>query len=179
MELEAYLKRYQWSIFLVLLGFGLLLAWSNRFVQDDAFISFNYAKALVEGKGLTWYGTVVEGYTNFLWVIWIAFGFFCQFDPISWSYLGGLCAFIGTCYGIWYLSSHFFSRFSPGVIALLLWTSNYTVSCYATGGLETMWQTCFLCLSLVLFYQLQKGNLSLCLFCTLFTVRTSGFNPYG
>ncbi len=42
------------------------LAWRNRFVQDDAFISFRYARHLVEGHGLVWNpGERVEGYTNF------------------------------------------------------------------------------------------------------------------
>jgi len=29
-----------------------LYAWHNRFLQDDAFISFRYAENLVNGKGL-------------------------------------------------------------------------------------------------------------------------------
>ena len=45
---------------------GVVLAWHFRFVQDDAFISYNYARSLVEGHGLTWFGSHVEGYTNFL-----------------------------------------------------------------------------------------------------------------
>ncbi len=44
-----------------------VLAWSNRFIQDDAFISFRYAENLVQGKGLVYNeGERVEGYTNFL-----------------------------------------------------------------------------------------------------------------
>jgi len=31
-------------------------------------------QGLVEGNGLTWFGNRVEGYTNFLWVTWIALG---------------------------------------------------------------------------------------------------------
>ena len=42
-----------------------VLAWWNRFIQDDAFISFRYAAA---GHGLTWNPgeAPVEGYSNFL-----------------------------------------------------------------------------------------------------------------
>ena len=63
----------------LLLG-GLILvlglwAYSNRFVQDDAYISFRYADNLVHGLGLVWNpGERVEGYTNFLWVLIIATG---------------------------------------------------------------------------------------------------------
>jgi arabinofuranosyltransferase len=39
-------------------------------MQDDAFISFRYARHLAEGKGLVWnVGERVEGYTNFLWTV--------------------------------------------------------------------------------------------------------------
>lgn len=40
---------------------------------DDAMVSMRYARNLVEGHGLVWNpGEVpVEGYTNFLWVLWL------------------------------------------------------------------------------------------------------------
>ena len=62
----------------VLLAAGTLvalgLAWSNRFLQDDAYIVFHYARNLAEGRGLTWFGERIEGYTDFLWVLWIRLG---------------------------------------------------------------------------------------------------------
>ena len=49
------------------------LAFLSRFLNDDAFISFRYARNLLEGNGLTWNpGEYVEGYTNFLWVLELA-----------------------------------------------------------------------------------------------------------
>ena len=50
------------------------------FLCDDAFISFRYARNLIEGRGLVFNpGERVEGYTNFMWVLelaalWGAFG---------------------------------------------------------------------------------------------------------
>lgn len=43
-------------------------------VFDDAFISFRYARNLAEGYGITWNAnsTPVEGYTNFLLVVFLA-----------------------------------------------------------------------------------------------------------
>lgn len=42
------------------------------FTQDDAFISFRYAQHALDGHGLVFnIGERVEGYTNFLWVIWL------------------------------------------------------------------------------------------------------------
>src|SRR5688572_10056913 len=54
-------------------------------IVDDAGISFTYAKNLSNGNGLTSYPglTPVEGYSNFLWVLILAFFHTIQcFDPI-------------------------------------------------------------------------------------------------
>lgn len=44
------------------------------FTQDDAYISYRYARNALDGHGLVFNtGERVEGYTNFLWVIWLIF----------------------------------------------------------------------------------------------------------
>ena len=65
------MARDRWLLAGVLL-LASALAWQARFVLDDAFISFQYARSWVEGQGLTWFGERVEGYTNFGWVVWVA-----------------------------------------------------------------------------------------------------------
>jgi hypothetical protein len=53
--------------------------------QDDAFISFRYARNLAEGHGLVWNpGERIEGYTNFLWTVLLAVPFFVSksVDPV-------------------------------------------------------------------------------------------------
>jgi arabinofuranosyltransferase len=52
----------------------LLHAWSYRFLCDDAFISFRYARNLSHGSGLVFNPghEAVEGYSNFLWVVLLA-----------------------------------------------------------------------------------------------------------
>lgn len=48
----------------------ILICLENKFVQDDAFISFRYVQNFAEGKGLVFnIGEKVEGYTNLLWVL--------------------------------------------------------------------------------------------------------------
>jgi arabinofuranosyltransferase len=44
-------------------------------LTDDAYISMRYARHLADGHGLVWNigEAPVEGFTNFLWVVWIAF----------------------------------------------------------------------------------------------------------
>ncbi len=44
--------------------------WAERWAQDDAYVSFRYARNLVRGHGLVYnVGEPVEGYTNFLWTL--------------------------------------------------------------------------------------------------------------
>ncbi|NJO07855.1 MAG: hypothetical protein HC876_21335 [Chloroflexaceae bacterium] len=56
----------------------------GTWLMDDAFISFRYSRNLIEGHGLTFNpgGAIVEGYTNFLWVIYIAGGLALGFEPV-------------------------------------------------------------------------------------------------
>ena len=61
--------------FLVALPVFGFLAWHFDFLCDDAFISFRFARHLAEGEGLVFNlgpGRPVEGYTNFLGVVWCA-----------------------------------------------------------------------------------------------------------
>ena len=53
------------------------LAWRFRWLCDDAYISFRYARHLAEGAGLRFNpgeSPPVEGYSNFLWTLWLALG---------------------------------------------------------------------------------------------------------
>jgi hypothetical protein len=70
-------KEYLFVYFLALysayyLITSLSVAWN--FTTDDAYISWFYARQLVHGQGFHWQNTLpaVEGYSNFLWVIFAA-----------------------------------------------------------------------------------------------------------
>ncbi len=72
--------------------------WRSRWVQDDAFISFRYARNMVEGHGLVYNaGEWVEGYTNFLWTMFsalpLALG---AADPLPAMHLLGMGLWLGT-----------------------------------------------------------------------------------
>ena len=74
---SAWAQGSAFLLWLVPLGWMASFGW---FVCDDAFISFRYARNLLEGHGLVFNpGEYVEGYSNFLWVLelaalWGAFG---------------------------------------------------------------------------------------------------------
>ncbi|MBA4406808.1 hypothetical protein C0389_05995 [bacterium] len=62
---------------IIIILFLLLNIIGVRFIQDDAYTSFRYAKNFVEGKGLVFNaGERVEGYTNFLWVMILSLIYF-------------------------------------------------------------------------------------------------------
>src|SRR5262245_64648741 len=63
--------------------FGVAFIASTRFdvhgqtyftLFDDAMVSMTYARNLADGAGLVWNAgeSAVEGYTNFLWTLWMA-----------------------------------------------------------------------------------------------------------
>jgi len=74
------------AAFVALIPFA-ILAWRFWFVCDDAYISFRYARHLSDGDGLIFNvgrETPVEGYSNFLWVVWLAiFELFGRAAPIA------------------------------------------------------------------------------------------------
>jgi len=141
--LAANLRR-RFRLALVLTIFLLtLLAWSNRFIQDDAFISFRYADHLVRGNGLVYNaGERVEGYTNFLWTLVIAAGLCLSLDPVAFSQVLGLGCFVLSLVFTYRLSRLVLGSRESALLAVVLLGTNYTFSAYATGGLETQLQAC-------------------------------------
>ena len=72
-------------------------AWCNRFIQDDAYISFIYARNWVEGHGLVFNpGEHVEGYTNFLWTVLMAIPIRIGLDPVIFGYFVSMGCYAGT-----------------------------------------------------------------------------------
>lgn len=113
----------------------MLLAWANRFVQDDAFISFRYARNLAEGNGLVWnLGERVEGYTNFLWTVAMAIPYYLNCDPVSFSFFVGMFFFALTLTFTYKLALSILESPWLGILTILLLGTNYSFSCYATSG---------------------------------------------
>lgn len=136
----------------------LLLAWHNRFIQDDAFISFRYARNLVEGNGLVWNpGERVEGYTNFLWTVMIAGGIKLGVDPVIFSEILGLICFALTLTFTYKLARPVLSR-DWALLTMLLLGTNYSFSAYATGGLETQSQALIFTATMYLLFGIMTGE---------------------
>lgn len=135
------LTRGIWPV-AVLLPAMVALAWWNRFVQDDAFVTFRYSRNLALGHGLVFNpGEKVEGYTNFLWALLMAVPHALNWDVVPFAMGAGLVAYTITLFLVWHLGVLLFPGRHVGLLAVLLLGTNYSFSAYATGGLETSFQT--------------------------------------
>jgi arabinofuranosyltransferase len=115
-----------------------VLAWVNRWTQDDAFITFRYSRNLVNGLGPVWNRDyVVEGYTNFLWMIFIAGGLWSGIDAEVASYVFGLAAFVASLLLTFNLARRVLADERWALLTTALVGTNYSFLMYATGGLET------------------------------------------
>ncbi len=115
--------------------------WVVRFVQDDAFITYRYARNLARGEGLVFNpGERVEGYTNFLWtVLHYVPERFGWSSPVF-SQLVGIALLVATVAVTLRLARRVFGRESFAFLVALTLLANMTFLTYATGGLETMLQ---------------------------------------
>jgi len=130
------------SVASVAIWFGLVRAILRAWLCDDAFISFRYAQNFVHGLGLVFNaGERVEGYTNFLWTVWISLGLLLSFGPEKWSVFWGIVFYLGTI--LLLLRYHFVVRndLKPvGFVlplAALLASLHPDWNIFASSGLET------------------------------------------
>lgn len=126
----------------VLYALAAVAAWVVRFVQDDAFITYRYARNLARGQGLVFNeGERVEGYTNFLWTVmhWLPERF--GWSTPVFSQVVGIALMIGAVAVTLRLARRLFGSESFAFLVALTLLANMTFLAYATGGLETMQQT--------------------------------------
>ena len=125
----------KWRIAAVVIALAMLDAGRLAWVCDDAFISYRYAAHLVDGLGLVYNaGEQVEGYTNFLWTIFLALGAALGVPLPEWSIGLGLGCYLMALIGL---------AWKPGQtaldwVALLAGVSIVHFRIFATSGLETM-----------------------------------------
>ena len=137
---DLYNARFKMVLAIAFLGL-IGLAWYNRFIQDDAFISLRYSYNLAHGNGLVWNpGQRLEGYTNFLWTMIMAAGLRLGAEPILLSYILGLICYAATLILTYRLARLILGSRGLGLLAVIVVGANYTFSSYATGGLETQLQ---------------------------------------
>lgn len=144
-----------WMLFAGAVVYGLLEVIRLSWVCDDAFISFRYARNLVNGLGLVFNaGEQVEGYTNFLWTLIIAGGMLLKLDPVPLSMVLGALSYFATigifAYLSWQVHAKENRRCLLVPITAMALLVHHECHVYATGGLETMWTTMLVSLGFAL-----------------------------
>ncbi len=148
---------------LLIIGVGIaayiLFVYHNRYITDDAFISFRYARNLFEGHGLAYNtGERVEGYTNFLWTILMSLSFILNIEITTFSYILGISIQLITLFFVYLLGKKYFQKKSLGLFLTVLTATNFTFIVNATGGLGTMLQGLWVVLLLYLITIFEKNQ---------------------
>ncbi|BDA79451.1 hypothetical protein LPTSP3_g23810 [Leptospira kobayashii] len=128
--------------------FAIYKSYFLRWLCDDAFISFVYARNFAEGAGLVFQsGEKVEGYSNFLWTILLSLGIKFSFSSLNTSVFFGILSFFGllTYFSFQEKKKYPSLIFPIFTLHLSLFYHNWI---FATSGLETMCFTFFLSVAL-------------------------------
>jgi hypothetical protein len=133
------------------------------FVSDDAYISFIYARNLVFGDGLVWSsGDVVEGYTNFLWVILMAASIYAGVGPDVSANVLGIAAAIILLLSIAYVFAREHGWLNPFTwLPLLVLALSRSFTAWATSGLEVMVFSLLLFLACIQYIRERESGTSL------------------
>lgn len=129
--------------------FAIWEAFALRWVCDDAFISFVYARNLFENGALVFNANeYVEGFSNFLWTILLSLGFLLNLSPTNFSIILGLSSFVCLLWFLFYLENELnFAKVLPiFLIHICLFRHNWI---FATSGLETMSFVLFVTVGLI------------------------------
>ncbi len=136
------LHRLSKHFYLFLLPVSAWIAFRERWISDDAFISFRYAENAAAGLGLVYNaGEQVEGYTNFLWTLILTAGIFLKADPVLISYAAGILFWLLSLISVYLFSNQMYKNTAGGFFfpaAFLSWGLHHHGAVYATSGLETM-----------------------------------------
>jgi arabinofuranosyltransferase len=142
---SGYMKKICLPIVIVIFISLILLLHINylRFVCDDAFISFRYAKNFVEGNGLVYnLGEWVEGYTNFLWTVLLSFFMKIGLDVVVVSQVLGILFSLATIFLLLRLNSKLYPPENLfNFLAPLFLACCGAYAAWSTGGLETSFFT--------------------------------------
>jgi arabinofuranosyltransferase len=141
------------DVALCLLGCGVVLLWLESYLgvymPDDAYITYRYAENLAAGNGLVFNAAAppVEGYSNLSWIVLLAGLAKLGLDlPVWAANLGRLLSLLNLVlvYALSYriVRKRGWALVAPALLAL---TAPYAL--WARGGLETMWYTTLLLLS--------------------------------
>ena len=128
-----------------------LLFWN--FTIDDAFISFRYAKNLFLNQEIVFNigEAPVEGYSNFLWVIWVTLSFVLNIEIVFFSKISGLILCHLSILILYKLAFRLTKSKDLSCIIILFYVLTPNIALWSVGGLETSLFSCLLLVSVYFF----------------------------
>ena len=122
-----------------LLVAGLVPVLATDAPQDDAYITYRYARNFANGDGFVFNAgeEPVEGYTNFLWTLIIGLGMRAGFDPERFAPGLGLAATVGVALLTALLARALGARSWLAALAALVYAVRPGLTVHAMSGLET------------------------------------------
>ncbi|MHA1459189.1 MAG: hypothetical protein ACTSQR_05935, partial [Promethearchaeota archaeon] len=147
-------KQYSFRIALHLILLLLQLLFWN-FTIDDAFISFRYAKNFVLSQEIVFNigEAPVEGFSNFLWVIWMALSFVFNIETVFFSKVSGLIFCHLSVIVLYKLAFRISKSKDLSCIVILFYVVTPNIALWSIGGLETSLFSCLLLVSVYFFIQ--------------------------
>ena len=130
-----------------------LLFWN--FTIDDAFISFRYAKNLFLNQEMVFNidEAPVEGYSNFLWVMWITLSFVFNIEIVFFSKVSGLIFCHLSVVILYKLAFRISKSKDSSYLIILFYVLTPNIALWSVGGLETSLFSCLLLVSVYFFIQ--------------------------
>jgi arabinofuranosyltransferase len=145
-------------LFALFAGLFWLRWWSYyQFTIDDTYISLVYSKNFLAGNGITFNGLVVEGYSNFLWVMLTALLGAIGVDLLLAAKLLGLLSVLL----LFAVSFRVYRLVLPGSGYWLTWlfmTASLPLIVWSVSGLETLFFSLLILVSLYTFLLGQKRD---------------------
>jgi tetratricopeptide (TPR) repeat protein len=141
---------------------------SFNFIQDDSYITYRYVKNFTEGNGLVFnIGEKVEGYTCFLWIIFLSVIKSIGINYIKSSQILGIVSSLLAIFITFLVSYKIFPK-NKGVLfnivftvmAVILLASNGSFAYWAVSGMETGLFACLVTLGIYLYLSEIKDKFS-------------------
>lgn len=159
-------QRSSFVIVTLLLGLVAILSlhasYYYPFLADDSLISLRYVARLIAGKGLTWTdGQPVEGYSNLLWMLLIAFPGFFGMDLIDTSRVIGVAGMSTVVFSLlhWFLYQNTATTsYLSLAVGLFFFCMAAPVAVWAIGGLEQPLYASLIALSIPLTIQIIESD---------------------
>ncbi len=159
-HIKTVFDRYLFEIIFipVLILIALIVSIALEIPNDDTYIYLVYVKNLLAGNGLTYNGTVVEGYSSPLWMALLSLLGYSGYDPFALSQAASLVFALASVVLTYSCSRRLKLGKELSLLPAFLLALSGDTGVYALSGLETFCFTFFLLLSFFVYRGIKEGS---------------------